>query len=182
MPARVPRCFPYEPVRVRYVTSRLPGCRGTACGAQAWGISGFARVGAGEAQTFGWGGTEAVAATGFLEATFTPAREGEMAVWFQSSNRWGCVSYDSDYGRNFRFTVNRGRAPGHAAPHLELPHAHRRDAPRRVNSDRTGCRAPHRGETERDPRTGAEREVVERREGRGVSHFENCPQADRFRK
>lgn len=54
--------------------------------------------------------------------------------------------------------------------------------PHPVSVAATGCRAPLRPQTERDPRTGAEHPVVEAREGRGVSHFENCPQADRFRK
>lgn len=45
-----------------------------------------------------------------------------------------------------------------------------------------GGRAPERGQVERNPRTGAELPVVEPSEGRGVSHFENCPDAERFRK
>jgi hypothetical protein len=45
-----------------------------------------------------------------------------------------------------------------------------------------GGRAPEPGRGERDPRTGAEYPAVEAREGRGVSHFENCPDAARFRK
>lgn len=45
-----------------------------------------------------------------------------------------------------------------------------------------GCRAPVRGEVERDERTGTERTRIAPRSGRGISHFENCPNADRFRK
>jgi hypothetical protein len=45
-----------------------------------------------------------------------------------------------------------------------------------------GCRAPEREVVERDTRTGTELVVSEAQDGRGVSHFENCPAADRFRK
>ena len=45
-----------------------------------------------------------------------------------------------------------------------------------------GCRAPEREVVERDPRTGTELVVTEARDGRGVSHLENCPAAARFRK
>lgn len=54
--------------------------------------------------------------------------------------------------------------------------------PHPVSVAAKGCRAPERGQFERDPRTGAEHATVEPREGRGVSHFDNCPDADRFRK
>ena len=43
------------------------------------------------------------------------------------------------------------------------------------------CRPPRRERTERDPVTGTEVVTAERREGRGISHFANCPAADRFR-
>ncbi|RYE93956.1 MAG: hypothetical protein EOO75_03180 [Myxococcales bacterium] len=45
-----------------------------------------------------------------------------------------------------------------------------------------GCHAPEREVCERDERTGVEYTVSPAREGRGVSHFANCPDADRFRK
>lgn len=44
-----------------------------------------------------------------------------------------------------------------------------------------GCRAPERETTERDERTGTEHVLREARDGRGISHFEDCPAADRFR-
>lgn len=32
-------------------------------------------------------------------------RAGELQVWFQATNRWGCSEYDSRYGENHRFPV-----------------------------------------------------------------------------
>jgi hypothetical protein len=46
----------------------------------------------------------------------------------------------------------------------------------------TRCRPPAREQVERDPATGTEHVLAERRDGRGVSHFANCPAADRFRR
>lgn len=43
------------------------------------------------------------------------------------------------------------------------------------------CRPPRREATVRDPATGAESVVAARRDGQGISHFANCPAADRFR-
>lgn len=44
------------------------------------------------------------------------------------------------------------------------------------------CLPPRREETERDPATGTEIVTAERRDGRGISHFANCPAADRFQR
>ena len=44
------------------------------------------------------------------------------------------------------------------------------------------CVPPRREATERDPTTGMEVVTAERRDGRGISHFANCPAADRFRR
>jgi hypothetical protein len=35
---------------------------------------------------------------------------------------------------------------------------------------------------ERDARTGTELVVAEARDGRGISHFDDCPEAERFRR
>ena len=38
---------------------------------------------------------------------------GRLEMWFQVSNRWGCNAWDSNYGNNYRFTVQADpRAPG----------------------------------------------------------------------
>ena len=54
--------------------------------------------------------------------------------------------------------------------------------PHPVSVAAEGSRAPLRAKVERDSSTGTEITVVEPRDGRGVSHFTNCPKADRFRR
>jgi hypothetical protein len=53
--------------------------------------------------------------------------------------------------------------------------------PHPVSVDGPGCRAPERETVARDPDTGVEHVVRPHRDGRGISHFETCPAADRFR-
>lgn len=32
-------------------------------------------------------------------------RTGELSIWFEASNKWGCHVWDSNYGNNYRFFV-----------------------------------------------------------------------------
>lgn len=98
-------------VRITYQAARLPDCRGTLNdGRPAWSITGYASL-------------NGAAPTSFLVAGYNPAGtkiptshslalpdEGELQLWFEVTNRWGCQAWDSHYGQNHRFTV----APSHA--------------------------------------------------------------------
>ena len=56
---------------------------------------------------------------------------------------------------------------------------------RRPHPVSVACRTsepPRREVVERDERTGTEFVVAEARDGRGISHFEDCPEAERFRR
>jgi hypothetical protein len=96
-------------VQVRYDLSRLTACRGTMYGREAWGVTGFWRLNAGEPRSFALSDNGApVTATLSL-----PAAPGTLELWFQNNNRWGCNAYDSAYGANYRFAVGApARAPG----------------------------------------------------------------------
>lgn len=100
-----------RPVRVVYDASRLPQCRGETNGSQAWAITGYFRVNGGAAQSFS---PELVGGLSPYAAPFTlPNTTGRLELWFQVSNRWGCNAWDSNYGSNYRFTVQADpRAPG----------------------------------------------------------------------
>lgn len=90
-------------LKVHYDAARLPGCRGDFQGRPGWTITGFASVGGAPAQTFdALDATKAVKLTG----------NGDLALWFQVTSRWGCSEYDSKLGANYHFTVQkRGSAP-----------------------------------------------------------------------
>lgn len=95
--------------RIVYDASRLAACRGEQGGVPQWSITGYARLGDGETVSFPVAGLMAPQAA----PTIPLDRAGELQVWFQNNNRWGCNAFDSDYGRNFRFRVALpANAPG----------------------------------------------------------------------
>jgi hypothetical protein len=90
-------------VRVVYDTERLPGCRGDFNGHPGWTITGFASQDGEEAETFEAGGFSP--SGGSDEPIFQLLEPGDLAIWFQITNRWGCSEWDSDFGANYHFDV-----------------------------------------------------------------------------
>jgi hypothetical protein len=93
-------------VVLRYAEARLGDCRGELNGRPAWTITAFAMSADGGVQSQSiWGFASGGAILTEGEATFELPRAGELQIWFQVTNRWGCNAFDSDFGRNFRFHV-----------------------------------------------------------------------------
>lgn len=94
-----------DTVSVIYDESRLPDCRGTTSGNPAWTITGYWQLtgkhGAKETGSFTVAGLNASVAAPSIPLTV----DGELSVWFQNNNRWGCNAYDSNFGDNWRFQV-----------------------------------------------------------------------------
>lgn len=97
-------------VEITYDPARLTTCRGTEGGRPQWGIGGQWRVAGGEASAF--------TIAGLMEppgntVTLELPRSGDLEIWFTNTSKFGCVAYDSDYGRNYHFKVeNAANAPG----------------------------------------------------------------------
>ncbi len=87
---------------IEYATERAT-CTGTFNGALAWSVTAFYRWDGGEVAT--------TYAAGFTSDPSAPPagidldRSGQLEVWFQNTNRWGCNAYDSNYGQNYKFNV-----------------------------------------------------------------------------
>jgi hypothetical protein len=97
-----------DSVRIEYDLDRLTDCRGSTNGSEVWGVTGYASFDGGEPQTFALsqivdGVVEPAAAS--LEI---PAAASHVAFWFSSSNRWGCIAYDSNHEANYEFDITRG--------------------------------------------------------------------------
>jgi len=93
-------------VRVHYENGRLRDCRGdNNNGTPAWSLTANARVNGGAVISAIVGGhTPDGTVPG--DWTFTlPAEPGEIQLWFQVTNRWGCNGYDSDFGKNYRYPI-----------------------------------------------------------------------------
>jgi hypothetical protein len=104
---------------LRYDTLRLAGCRGTYQGVPAFGITAFVKSGDAAPVTYtvaGYGGPQApnTATSGIATITIAGQPPGELSIWFQESNRFGCMNYDSNLGSNYRFMVDA--APGSVTP------------------------------------------------------------------
>lgn len=99
-----------DTARIVYDAARLSACRaGDMGGIPQWSVTGFARIADGPVVTFPVAGLNAPSAT----PTVALDRAGELQVWFQATNRYGCSQYDSNYGNNYRFTVALpANAPG----------------------------------------------------------------------
>lgn len=93
-----------QSVTIAYDVSRLTACRGDQGGLPQWGITAFWTIDGDPASN--------VTLTSGT-ATITPSHAGDLQLWFQNTNRWGCVAYDSAYGANYHFTVQPpANAPG----------------------------------------------------------------------
>jgi hypothetical protein len=97
-------------VRVAYDASRLTQCRGEQSGQPAWSITGYYRIGGGEAHTFEAGGFSPSGGT--QQPVLALDASGDLEVWFQNTNRAGCSAYDSDFGKNYHFAI----APAEGEP------------------------------------------------------------------
>jgi hypothetical protein len=92
-------------------------CTGTMYGKPAFSVTANWRVNGGPVQTVVVAG---LAPTGTLDPTFVApsvaaadgTTTGDLELWFESSSRWGCHEWDSDFGKNFHFSV----APPKSAP------------------------------------------------------------------
>jgi hypothetical protein len=96
-----------SPVRVQYSLDRVTACKGESNNSDVWGASGFAAFDSGEQTSFevsrlASGHTVPVDAEVQLPASAT-----SVSFWFTSNNEWGCIAYDSNYGNNYTFSIDR---------------------------------------------------------------------------
>lgn len=98
---------------LRYDAARLADCRGTINGKPAWSITAFASINGAEPTSFAVGGYDPNGGGYARTSQLLPVDgAGELQLWFQITNVWGCSAWDSDYGRNHRFQIGEDpRAP-----------------------------------------------------------------------
>lgn len=95
-------------VAVRYEQERLTECRSSYNGYAAWAITGHARVAGGTEQSFST--ARPLDASGqkreLVDGLVQLSEEGELELWFENTGR-GCVGWDSEGGKNYRFAIGR---------------------------------------------------------------------------
>ena len=97
-------------LRVLYSADRAK-CTATAYGNPAWSVLAYYRWNGGDVRT--------VQVAGFRSDPTAPEpgidldRTGELEMWFQNTDRYGCMQWDSAYGKNYKFTIGENAsAPG----------------------------------------------------------------------
>jgi hypothetical protein len=93
-------------VVVDYDISRLPHCRQTYNGYQTWNVEAQYRFDGGPVQVAPL--TQVVGTFGReqVPAVLTPPTgASQLELWFRNSDRTSCVTWDSNYGQNYRFTL-----------------------------------------------------------------------------
>jgi uncharacterized protein YraI len=94
-----------SPVRIEYDLDRLPDCRGETNGSEVWGAGGYASFDGGEPVTFALSRLDGGVVKPVPAELDIPVTAHEVELWFASSNRWGCIAYDSNNNANYRFDV-----------------------------------------------------------------------------
>jgi hypothetical protein len=94
-----------SPVRIAYDLDRLQECRGETGGSEVWGVTGFASFDGHTPVTFAVSRLDGGVVKPVAADLEIPASAAHVALWFQISNRWGCVAYDSNMNANYAFDV-----------------------------------------------------------------------------
>jgi hypothetical protein len=103
-----------KPVEVAYDPARLVSqCGGDVTsgggnGGFAWQITGYYLIGSSAPASFPVTITSAWASG---NGSFTPATAGTLAIWFGCGNTTGNAGWDSNYGKNYDFTVTQATTP-----------------------------------------------------------------------
>jgi hypothetical protein len=93
-----------DQVVVHYAPERLSTCAGETAGHPSYGISGAYSVDGGASHAITverTEGTDLVAA----DPVITAPHGRDLALWFSTSDVWGCHDYDSQGGANYHFTI-----------------------------------------------------------------------------
>ncbi len=85
------------PATLHYDIERLPDCRAIYHGLPAWGIV---------ASFTGDGGPVQTLDVTSGDATFVVPAGRDLAMWFEASDEYGCLQWDSVYGANYHFAVD----------------------------------------------------------------------------
>jgi uncharacterized protein DUF6209 len=102
-----------ELLTIHYDPQRLTICRAYHDGMPAWDIFGNVRFSPG-GETSGKNLMQHIGSHGVLDppqpvplTVRIPADATDAEIWFQTTNMFGCSSFDSQFGSNYRFTVDQ---------------------------------------------------------------------------
>jgi hypothetical protein len=92
---------------VHYDLARVTICEAQSNNMAVWGETGFALFDDGTQTSFPVTLLESGSAVGVDATIALPASASSVQLWFETTNEWGCVAYDSNYGQNYTFALDR---------------------------------------------------------------------------
>jgi hypothetical protein len=95
-----------SPVRIVYDLDRLQDCRGQDMGSDVWGAGGYASFDGKEPTQFAVSRLDNGTTKPTAAEIEIPATAKSVDFWFASSNKWGCIAYDSNDSANYHFAVH----------------------------------------------------------------------------
>ena len=100
-------------VKLSYDLDRISDCRGSTNGSDVWGTTAFASFDGGAPKQLAVSRLQAGHVVPVEAELAIPSTAHSVALWFSTSNRWGCVAYDSNDGANYAYDIE-ARAGGGA--------------------------------------------------------------------
>ena len=92
-------------LKVLYASSRAR-CQATYAGRPAWSVTAWYRWNGGEVRSVQVAGLRPDGpGAGAPEPGIPLDSTGDLEMWFQNNDRYGCNNFDSDYGKNYHFRV-----------------------------------------------------------------------------
>jgi len=95
-------------VTIAYDPARASECAAYQGGVPQFATTGYAQLAGGPVQTF-WAAGNASAPGTRSEVVLPKGRGGDLAIWFETTSRYGCHSFDSAFGANYHFDVKETR-------------------------------------------------------------------------
>ncbi len=89
-------------LKVLYATGRAP-CQATYMGNPAWSVTAYYRWNGGAVSSVQVAGAKPY--PGAPDPGIDLTGTGDLEMWFQNNDRYGCNSYDSAYGKNYHLQV-----------------------------------------------------------------------------
>jgi hypothetical protein len=96
-----------SPVTVHYDLARITDCRAQSNNSDVWGVTGYALFDDGTQAAFAVSNLVGGQAVPVDAELALPAAASSVQLWFVVTNEWGCIGYDSNYGANYTFSIDR---------------------------------------------------------------------------
>lgn len=94
-----------DTIAIAYDLDRITDCRGETGGSEVWGTTAHVKIG-GVVTEYALSRLAAGRVVPVVPQLPLPSTATSIEVWFSTSNRWGCIAYDSNEGANYMFEVS----------------------------------------------------------------------------